>query len=173
MNSIDIFPWDDNFKTGLPKIDEQHRKLVQMLNLLASHIAYGVNANLLNQVFDEMADYAVYHFDTEEAIWREYLADDISEANHRAIHKSFTQEVVHMKASLASRSLSEVAEETLGFLSSWLTSHIMENDRYLAYVVLVRKEGLPLDEAKHWARDQMGGMTHADRQEQRLIGLPG
>ena len=161
MDSIDIFPWDDNFNTGLPKVDEQHRKLVQMLNLLASNIAYGANAELLNKIFDEMADYAVYHFNTEEAIWREYLAEDSAEVEHRAIHQSFVQEVVHLKASLGARSLSEVAEEALGFLARWLASHILESDRYLAYWVLAIKEGLPVERAKHRAKEQMGGTTHA------------
>ena len=41
MNQIDIFPWNDSFDTGLPEIDEQHRRLVQLLNTLASHIASG------------------------------------------------------------------------------------------------------------------------------------
>ncbi len=160
-NSIDIFPWDDNFNTGLPKVDEQHRKLVQMLNFLASNIAFGASADSLNQIFDEMADYAVYHFETEEAIWREYLADDPAEVEHQAIHQSFVQEVSHLKASLGSRSLSEVAEEALGFLASWLASHILESDRYLAYVLLARKEGLPVEEAKRQAQEQMVGTTRA------------
>ena len=158
-SAIDIFPWDDNFNTGLAKIDEQHRKLVQMLNHLASNIAYGANADLLNRIFDEMADYAVYHFNTEEVIWREYLADDPAEIEHRAIHKSFVQEVGHLKTSLISRSLSEVAEEALGFLARWLASHILESDRYLAYIVLARRTGFPVSDAKIRAKEQMGGAT--------------
>jgi hemerythrin-like metal-binding protein len=161
LNSIDIFPWDENFNTGLPTIDEQHIKLVQMLNLLASRIAYGASIELLNQIFDEMADYAIYHFETEEAIWHEYLADDPAEVEHRAIHRSFVQEVAHLKQSLATRSLSEVAEGTLAFLAGWLASHILERDRYLAYVALARKEWVPIDGAKLRAKEQMGGATRA------------
>lgn len=159
MNSIDIFPWDDNFNTGLPKVDEQHRRLVEILNLLAGSIAFGRNVELLSHIFNEMAEYAVYHFETEEAIWREYLSDDPAEVEHRAIHQSFVQEVVTLKESMVTRSLSEVAEEALGFLASWLASHILEKDRYLGYVVLARKEGLPLAEAKQRAKEQMGGAT--------------
>lgn len=160
-NSIDIFPWDDNFNTGLPQVDEQHQKLVKMLNLLASNIAYGTSIDLLNQIFDEMANYAAYHFETEEAVWREYLASDPDEIKHRAIHQSFVQEVAHLKALLASRSLLEVAEETLGFLARWLASHILESDRYMSYTVLARKEGLSIEKAKQRAKEQMGGTTRA------------
>ena len=59
---IDIFPWDDNFNTGLAKVDEQHRRLVELLNLLAGYVAYRADAPLLKEVFAELSNYAVYHF---------------------------------------------------------------------------------------------------------------
>ena len=159
MNSIDIFPWDDNFNTGLPSVDDQHRKLVRLLNVLAGHVAFKSDGLVLDRVFDELADYAVYHFASEEAIWREYLFDDPSEIAHRKTHASFVQEVVRMREGMATRPLMEVAEETLGFLARWLASHILETDRYMAYVVLAMKDGLPLPEAKIRAKEDMGGTT--------------
>ena len=39
LNTIDIFPWDDNFNTGLAVVDAQHRKLVELLNALATQVA--------------------------------------------------------------------------------------------------------------------------------------
>ena len=159
-NTIDIFPWDENFNTGIAKIDEQHRRLGQMLNLLASNIAYSANADALSQLFDEMADYAVYHFDTEEAIWHAHLGDDPAEVEHRAIHLSFISEVRRLKQLRASHTLSEVAEDALGFLVGWLASHILESDRYLAYVVFARTDGLSLEQAKHRAKEQMEGGAH-------------
>jgi len=161
MNSIDIFPWSDNFNTGLPKVDEQHRKLVQLLNLLANQVAFNADIGALDRIFDELAEYAVYHFATEEAIWHEYLADDSAEAEHQAIHQFFIQEVGRLKASQTSNPLSDVAEETLGFLARWLVSHILEHDRQMAYVVLALREGVPLEAAKLRAKEQMGGTTRA------------
>ncbi|MDE2439761.1 MAG: bacteriohemerythrin [Betaproteobacteria bacterium] len=159
MNSIDIFPWDDNFNTGLPKIDEQHHKLVQLLNILAGHVAFQTASPQLSAVFDQLADYAVYHFATEEAIWREYFPDDQIESRHQATHQSFVQEVLRMRAELGSRPLAELAEETLGFLTRWLASHILETDRYMAYAVLALQDGLTLAEAKARAKEEMGGTT--------------
>ena len=158
---IDIFPWDDNFNTGLPLVDQQHRRLVELLNLLASNVAFGTGAEVIDRIFDELAEYAVYHFDSEEAIWREYLTSDAAEVSHRALHSSFTKEVVRLKTSRDSVPLSAVAEETLGFLARWLASHILESDRYLAYVVLSRMEGLPLESAKIHAKEQVEGATRA------------
>ena len=34
--SLEIFPWNENFATGISQIDEQHKRLVHLLNMLAS-----------------------------------------------------------------------------------------------------------------------------------------
>ncbi|MCG2575830.1 bacteriohemerythrin [Dechloromonas sp. XY25] len=162
MNSIDIFPWDDNFNTGLPKIDEQHRKLVQLLNILAGHVAFQSSSPQLGAVFDQLADYAAYHFETEEAIWQQFLAGaPIETAHHQATHHSFVQQVAEMRAKLGSRPLAELADETLGFLTRWLASHILETDRHMARTVLAVQDGLPLPAAKLRAKDETGGATRA------------
>ena len=36
---FEIFPWQKNFDTGIEIIDNQHKKLVDILNLLASNLA--------------------------------------------------------------------------------------------------------------------------------------
>lgn len=158
-NSIDIFPWDDNFKTGLAKVDEQHRRLVQLLNVIASHVAFRSDIPQLNEIFDELSDYAVYHFQTEEAIWHEFFDDDISKVEHRNTHASFVEQVARLKEGQVSKSKSQIVEGALDFLVRWLASHILESDRYMAYTVLAMKDGLTLNEAKLRAKEQMGGTT--------------
>ena len=161
VHSIDIFPWDNNFNTGLPKVDEQHRKLVDLLNVLASHVAFQTAIPQLNKIFEELADYTVYHFQTEEEIWKTYLGDDPAEGEHRATHARFVAEVVRLKAELGTKPLAQLAEEALAFLARWLASHILETDRYMAYMVLAMQEGLSRDAAKQKAKEQMGGATRA------------
>ncbi len=159
MNSIDIFPWDDNFNTGMPKVDEQHRKLVQLLNTLASHVAFRADLPHLNRIFDELSDYAVYHFETEEAIWHEFLANDPAEREHQKTHVSFVEEVTRLRSNLEEKPVAELIEDTLGFLARWLASHILETDRFMTYVVLARQEGFAPEAARQRAKEQMGGAT--------------
>jgi len=68
MNSIDIFPWNENFNTEVAEIDEQHKKLVRLLNLLAGHVTFQADLPALDAIFNELADYAAYHFRTEEVL---------------------------------------------------------------------------------------------------------
>lgn len=159
MNTIDIFPWDDNFNTGLPSVDAQHRKLVVLLNELATHVAFRKSALRLDTLFDGLADYAAFHFASEEEIWQTHLGGDPLELGHREIHADFVAEVVRLKAGAADRPVMQVADDALGFLARWLASHILETDRYMAYAVLARQEGLGIEAAKQRAKERMGGST--------------
>jgi len=85
MQSIDIFPWDDTFDTGLPEVDGQHRQLGRLLNLLASHVAFHTDLPEFEHILDEFGAYAVSHFRAEEAIWHEYLAEDEHAVRHRGV----------------------------------------------------------------------------------------
>lgn len=94
MQPIDIFPWNDNFNTGLDVVDQQHRKLVELLNLMASHVAFGSDMPQLNVIFDKLTDYTVYHFQTEETIWHEYLPEEKIESEHLETHSTFVRTIL-------------------------------------------------------------------------------
>jgi hemerythrin-like metal-binding protein/PAS domain S-box-containing protein len=159
VDAIDIFPWNDHFSTGLDEIDLQHKRLIELLNRLASQVANGAQASVLDGIFDELAEYAVYHFDTEEAIWHTYLAGEPDEIAHRAVHHRFRQDVGQLKSALRNQTEHEVAEKALHFLAHWLASHILEADRGLACIVRALQRGLPRQEAHRQARNEMGGAT--------------
>ena len=151
-----IFPWNENFETGLPVVDEQHRKLVDLLNKLASYLAYGVEAIELSRVFDELADYAVYHFKTEEAIWGEFMPEDEMSSTHMKTHHEFVLEVVRLKGDMDSLS-STLVDEVVSFLTHWLAFHILETDKHMAKIVLAIQQGLSLQDAKDRAVTEMSG----------------
>ncbi|MCX6061635.1 MAG: bacteriohemerythrin, partial [Campylobacterales bacterium] len=159
MESIDIFPWDNHFNTGLSLVDEQHYRLVALLNQLARAVTFKSDDFHLNQIFDELLDYTVYHFKTEEAIWGKYFPQDSMLEDHIAVHQEFIDTIVRLKAEQSERSSAEIVEETLAFLARWLASHILESDRFMAYIVLALQEGLDMDTAREHAVKSMSGFT--------------
>ncbi len=161
MQSIDIFPWNENFYTGIAIIDEQHEKLVVILNKLASHVAYESNHPELSRVFDELTDYAAYHFKTEESIWHEFLPADEMETKHLETHLSFIASINKFKSGEILRPLDEIVADTLSFLTRWLVSHILETDRKMAMVVQALQSGMSLDAAKKHASEEMSGTMRA------------
>ena len=160
MNQIEILPWDDNFDTGLEEIDIQHRKLVSILNHLATSITYKADRDELSLILDELADYTIYHFETEEKIWKRYLSHDPLEIQHTKTHQDFINVVASFRMELESSTLEEIAEKILAFLSRWLASHILQDDRYLAYIVLALQERDSIDDAKAVAEIKMQELTH-------------
>jgi diguanylate cyclase (GGDEF)-like protein/hemerythrin-like metal-binding protein/PAS domain S-box-containing protein len=152
-----IFPWNENFDTGINVIDDQHRKLIDLLNNLASHLAFDAPIPELNRIFDELSDYAAYHFGTEEAIWREYLADDDMYQAHDLTHSEFVNETIKLKACLAQLSGDQVIKEVVSFLTHWLAFHILETDKHMAKIVLAIQQGSSLPDAKAKATAGMSG----------------
>lgn len=159
LPSIEIFPWNENFATGIPDIDQQHGTLIGLINQLVSHLAYPSDAPTLNAIFDQLTAYAARHFAFEEAIWRQYLPEDPWETRHAHAHSSFLEEVNRLKAQGDSKSFDAVIEELVAFLTRWLAFHILESDRRLAKVVLALPSGMSLAQAKELANDEMAGTT--------------
>lgn len=159
MKSIDIFPWDDHFNTGIDIVDSQHKKLVEILNKLATNVAYESNEESLDAIFEELKEYTIYHFETEEAIWDKHLPNAALNKEHKDVHQSFVDTVMRLKSEQSVKPLSVLADEALGFLAKWLASHILDTDRRMAYIVFALQNGLSLEEAKAQAEEKMSGSS--------------
>ena len=85
--SFEIFPWNSNLETGIALIDEQHARLVELLNRLAQQHVQGASAEEIQGILGELADYADYHFHSEEAIWQASLGDDPWFNQHQHSHQ--------------------------------------------------------------------------------------
>ena len=161
MTNIEIFPWDDNFATGIAAIDAQHKQLLTLLNKLVSHLAYRADAPSLNSVFEQLKDYALFHFRDEEAVWDAELGDDRWAVDHRHSHHNFVEEVLRLKAEEGVKPLDEVITDIAAFLTHWLALHIIDSDKRLAKAVLARRNGLSMAEAKAQANEEMAGASRA------------
>ncbi len=152
---IVIFPWNDHFDTGIAVIDAQHRKLVDLLNILVIHMSRGADAPSLDSVFEELAAYVHRHFEDEEAIWRKHLSGDEILKNHEHAHREFAEEIARLQESGLPHN--EVMDEIASFLTHWLAFHILESDKRMAKVVLGVVQGISIDEAKARANEEMSG----------------
>ncbi len=157
---IEIFPWNKNFETGIDQIDEQHKQLVHILNQLATHLASRSTPIVLNKIFDELADYADYHFKTEEKIWKSYFKDDDEwYEKHEHTHESFIDKVIALKKEEENKPLDQVIQEIVSFLSHWLAFHILDSDKRMAKVVKAIDANKSIEQAKILAEEEMSGLT--------------
>ncbi|OAI29862.1 bacteriohemerythrin [Methylomonas koyamae] len=153
MTQTEIFPWNPGFETGLPVIDAQHRQLVELLNRLAAHLAYRSAIPEIEAIFDQLAQYAAFHFQTEESIWAEYLDGDDSVAQHKLSHQHFVTELLALKHDRTDANFEEILERIVSFLTRWLAFHILDSDKRMAQIALAVGQGVPLETAKRSAED--------------------
>ncbi|GGF67074.1 GGDEF domain-containing protein [Terasakiella brassicae] len=156
LDNFEVFPWNKNFETGVEVIDEQHKKLVDLLNELANSLVRE-DMSQVNDAFAQLADYAHYHFEQEEAIWSNYLGDDSWFISHQLSHSSFLPRVLELKGIEGDSPSQDVVEAVVKFLIRWLAFHIIDDDKRLALVVTSMDAGSTLEEAKVLADRKMNG----------------
>jgi diguanylate cyclase (GGDEF)-like protein/hemerythrin-like metal-binding protein/PAS domain S-box-containing protein len=161
INATEIFPWNDNFNTGIPRIDEQHHRLINLVNMMASHLTHMSDIPALNTIFTELSEYASYHFSTEEDIWSQYFPGDELEIEHKRAHRSFVETLRDMKTEANKKPHEQIIADILSYLTHWLTYHILDNDMRMAKTALGIQSGLSLEDAKSKARLEMSGGTKA------------
>lgn len=157
MTNIDIFPWNHNFDTGIEIIDEQHKKLLGLVNSLAKHFVNQSDLLTLNAIFDELTAYTIYHFQTEETIWHEYFAEDELEISHKSTHQNFIAELERLKSEECADNTEQVIENVLSFLTQWLAFHILDTDKRMAKAIHAIKHGATLEDAKRESENEITG----------------
>jgi hemerythrin-like metal-binding protein len=133
--------WNTNFETGVTEIDDQHRILVNTLNEANAKLAGNSSAEFLEQITRDLLSYALYHFETEEELMKEYGYDEEEGQDadaHLQQHRSFSAQVVAVRDGLKAGNLIS-REELLGFLNSWLVNHILNTDRRLGAFILAKR----------------------------------
>lgn len=162
MAIADVFVWDSQLETGIEEIDQQHRELVRLINMIGrmqvkGHSLDSFSRELLN-VFDELASYVEYHFGFEETFMSRYFKDKDHCTTHRQGHADFSARIAEAKAA-ALEYPSSVAWRMLTFLSRWLLSHIIGADMHMARKIQAIQTGMCEEDATHAAEMTTGNIN--------------
>ncbi len=76
--------WSEKYSVKVKELDNQHKKLIDIINKLDNNMRQGKGKEVLGNVLNEMLDYTRVHFTAEERILRESAYPDYE--NHIAIH---------------------------------------------------------------------------------------
>ncbi len=125
-----MIEWNDTLAVGIAEIDQQHRKLIELIQHLQSVDAHPDREfALVEQALDEMVAYTMYHFGTEERLMEEYSYPQ--DVGHLAQHERFLSDVTNMMESFMAGS--HVSAGDIGqYLGNWLIQHIQHTDQQLA-----------------------------------------
>ncbi|MBS4099535.1 MAG: bacteriohemerythrin [Sulfuricella sp.] len=126
-----IFQWNDSLNVGIAEVDAQHMKLVDMVNDLDEAFAKGNELSLIQDLYDRLGEYTLYHFGTEERLMAEGRIDPEHVRKHKAMHANFVQMVTDLKGTLDAVD-PKVVGALLEFLLKWLVHHTQGLDREMA-----------------------------------------
>lgn len=129
--------WDDAYNTGVHQIDEDHKKLLNMINNLRSSTLCNTGEEFERRTLQELVDYTESHFEREERLMQENGYPDYE--GHKAQHDQMAQYAAgFMKRydEQGNKVLSDVAD----YLTQWLIQHINGTD--MKYVEFFQEKGV-------------------------------
>lgn len=123
---MEKFAWQSQFNTGISILDEQHKKLARMINMLEDSIEKGTAEETTATVLKSLVFYTKWHFSQEEKIMKKLGYMEIE--NHKVHHKTLSKQLARILMELKDdRSIS--AYEIISMLKKWFVNHIMVEDR--------------------------------------------
>ena len=139
---MESFHWDKHFETGLEEVDKQHHILVDLINHFGDLLSQpeGVSFSDIEKVFNELSDYAQYHFKEEELMMSQVGLDNRYVVHHIQMHVNFLQELSRMRAGVSPQK-PDAVKLLLKFLTYWLAFHILGTDQSMARQVRAIQTG--------------------------------
>ena len=120
--------WDKMLSVQVEEIDEDHRRLVDLFNMLSHSVTDRDPPDYIEAVMEELISCTVWHFRHEERLMLKYGYESFSE------HKTEHQDLIGSAKALQQKLLQErktASAEDILFLEHWLTEHILTADMKL------------------------------------------
>ena len=117
--------WDDLLSVGVDEVDDDHRKLVDLFNMLGHAVTEGDDPEYIEAVLEELINCTIWHFSHEERLMLKYGYDGIEE--HKAVHKELIKGARDLQQKILQKG-NLVASEDIEYLEHWLTEHILTSD---------------------------------------------
>ena len=134
MSFID---WNENFSVSIVEFDEEHKKIVQMLNSLHENRNLGKSKEALAAMLKEIIEYALTHLRHEEELMLQYNYPQYKE--HRLAHEGFIKKVAEFRSLNAQGVLR--AQHLTTLLRELLINHICNVDKnYTPFLLEAMKD---------------------------------
>jgi hemerythrin len=129
--SPDLIAWGPNLELGIPKLDSQHKALVDLANRLYAELMTSKSGEETRRAVAELFAYSATHFAEEEEYFSRFNLESLD--RHKQGHLAFMARASEFEERLASGNPAD-ADEILAFLKAWIVKHIGREDRELVRV---------------------------------------
>ena len=132
-----LIAWNDSYSVKVKQFDDQHKKLVEMLNELHDAMKVGKGKEVLGKVLDRLIQYTATHFAEEEKIMKLHNYNDYE--RHKIEHNKLVAQVLDVQKQFNSGNAT-LTTAVLSFLKDWLQKHIQGED--MKYGVFLNGKGI-------------------------------
>jgi hemerythrin len=126
----DAFTFTDAYRTGIKFVDEEHKKLFDIIRETNDvihaellHDKYDAIINILN----ELKEYTVIHFSDEEKYMESISYEGLE--LQRIAHNAFVDRLNEIDLNDMDDNQSEYLDDLIEFLLGWLINHIQKMDK--------------------------------------------
>ena len=133
-----LITWEDGLTLGVAEIDQQHERIIRIVNRLEDATREGRAAEILSDILDELIIHTVTHFSTEEKYFAQFGYPDADA--HKKEHAALIEKVNTFANDFNKRPAHgrfALARELLDFLKIWFSCHVLETD--IKFVKLFRE----------------------------------
>jgi len=126
---MSFMDWKDSYSVGMAQIDQQHKKLVELINTLHTAMSQGEGKAVVAKVLDELISYCANHFAAEERLFETSSYPDV--ADHKEKHRKMTAKVLALQKDVQAGKKA-ISMDVMNFLEQWLDKHILGTDKNYA-----------------------------------------
>lgn len=128
-----IMSWTDTYSIGIAEIDQQHKKLIDLINALHDAMTKGQAKTVLGKILGDLVSYCNGHFAIEEKLFDKYGYPDA--ADHKEKHQKMTSKVLALQQQFE-QGKATITLDVMDFLQQWLHKHILGTDKkYSSFLI--------------------------------------
>jgi hemerythrin len=138
---MEKFDWIEKYSVGVRSIDEQHQHYFEIANDAIKMTGQSnISAEDVMAKINDLNNYAIYHFTTEENLFKRFAYPDMTE--HLAAHRTYEEKMDAFitEARKENVDVKKTVLQIAEFAGSWLVNHIMDTDQ--KYIDFMRKNGI-------------------------------
>ncbi|MBF0194734.1 MAG: bacteriohemerythrin [Magnetococcales bacterium] len=125
----DYFVLDDSLLVGFAPIDDDHQKLVDLINSLHTAVKNGNDIKIISNNLNQLVEYTAWHFRHEERLMHSKKYPD--SINHKKEHTDLIEQIHTIQLKFKNED-ENAALELNALIKRWLINHILEVDNRLA-----------------------------------------
>jgi hemerythrin len=121
-----LMTWNSALSVKIKQFDDQHKKLVDMVNELHDAMKEGKGSIALGKILNALISYTASHFSDEERLMAQYSFPGL--ALHKIEHDKLVKQVLELQEKFkAGKPI--LTLDVMNFLKDWLAKHIQGDDK--------------------------------------------